>query len=156
MDLSILIKFIVSNKYSVKSQRRVGNFDIVILVIVGAAFALELIVLLNLITMNMSERSKELATLKVLGFYPKELSSYIMRENIILTVLSLGVGLIFGRYLHQFVIVSAEINMVSFNKEILWSTYALAVSLTFGMSVLINLLMARHANKVNMAEALKM
>lgn len=136
--------------------KMMGNFDIVILVIVGAAFALELIVLLNLITMNMSERSKELATLKVLGFYPKELSSYIMRENIILTVLSLGVGLIFGRYLHQFVIVSAEINMVSFNKEILWSTYALAVSLTFGMSVLINLLMARHANKVNMAEALKM
>ena len=133
-----------------------GNFDIVIIVIAGAAFALELIVLLNLITMNMSERSKELATLKVLGFYPKELSSYIMRENIILTLLSLGVGVIFGKYLHNFVVVSAEINLVMFNREILLSTYLISVILTFGLAVIINLVMSRRANRVNMAEALKM
>lgn len=133
-----------------------GNFDIVIIVIVGAAFLLELIVLLNLITMNMSERSKELATLKVLGFYPKELSSYILRENILLTLISLIVGVFFGKVLHNFVIVSAEINMVMFNREILWDSYVLAVGLTFGLSLLINVFMSKRSNKVNMAEALKL
>lgn len=136
--------------------KTMGNFDIVILVIVGAAFSLQLIVLLNLITMNMSERSKELATLKVLGFYPKELSSYIMRENILITLISLVVGVIFGTYLHRFVIVSAEINLIMFNREILMSSYILAMALTFGLSVIINLFMSKRANRVNMAEALKL
>ena len=136
-------------------QTMMGNFDIVILVIVGAAFALELIVLLNLISMNISERYKELATLKVLGFYPRELSSYILRENIILTLMSLLVGLFFGKYLHQFVILSAEIDMLMFNRELMVSSYAWAMALTFSLSILINLFMSRKANKINMSDALK-
>ena len=136
-------------------QSMMGNFDIVILVIVGAAFALELIVLLNLISMNISERYKELATLKVLGFYPRELSSYILRENVILTLMSLLVGLIFGKYLHQFVILSAEIDMLMFNRELMISSYAWAMGLTFTLSILINLFMSRKANSINMSDALK-
>ncbi|QIK70463.1 FtsX-like permease family protein [Erysipelothrix sp. HDW6C] len=132
-----------------------GNFDIVIVVITGAAFALELIVLLNLITMNMSERNKELATLKVLGFYPKELATYIMRENIILTGVSLIFGAIFGYYLHQFVILQAELDAIMFNRELLWTSVAGALALTFAISVIINLVMSRKANNVNMSEALK-
>lgn len=136
-------------------QSMMGNFDIVILVIVGAAFALELIVLLNLISMNISERYKELATLKVLGFYPRELSSYILRENVILTLMSLLVGLIFGKYLHKFVILSAEIDMLMFNRELMISSYAWAMGLTFTLSILINLFMSRKANSINMSDALK-
>lgn len=132
-----------------------GSFDVVILVIVVAAFALELIVLLNLITMNMSERYKELATLKVLGFYPKELSSYVLRENIILSLLSLFVGIIFGTFLHKFVLLSAEIDMIMFNRVLKPSAVVWACLLTFAMSMIINLVMSRGANKVNMAEALK-
>ncbi len=132
-----------------------GSFDIVIIVIVVAAFALELIVLLNLITMNMSERYKELATLKVLGFYPGELSAYVLRENIILSLLSLVVGVAFGAYLHKFVLLSAEIDMIMFNRELKTSAVIVACALTFVLSLLINLFMSRRANKVNMAEALK-
>ncbi|CAM3667822.1 ABC transporter permease [Erysipelothrix urinaevulpis] len=132
-----------------------GNFDIVIYVIVGAAFALELIVLLNLITMNLSERYKEMATLKVLGFYPKELALYLLRENIILTFVSLFFGAFFGKYLHQFVIINAEIDAVMFNRELLWTSYMFAAVLTLSLSIIINLLMAKKADKVNMSEALK-
>lgn len=136
-------------------QEMMGNFDIVIWVIVGAAFALELIVLLNLITMNLSERYKEMATLKVLGFYPRELASYLLRENIVLTIFSLAFGAFFGKYLHRFVIISAEIDGIMFNRELLLSSYLIAGALTLGLSILINVFMARRANKVNMSEALK-
>lgn len=132
-----------------------GSFDIVIVVIVGAAFALELIVLLNLITMNLSERYKEMATLKVLGFYPKELAQYLLRENILLTFISLIFGGIFGKFLHQFVIVNAETAGIMFNRELLASSYLLAAALTLSLSIIINVLMARRANNVNMSEALK-
>ncbi|AMC93067.1 hypothetical protein AOC36_03465 [Erysipelothrix larvae] len=136
-------------------REMMGSFDIVIVVIVACALALEVIVLMNLISMNMSERQKELATLKVLGFYPKELASYVLRENIILTLISLVFGVIFGRFLHLFVVEGAEIDKVLFNREILWSSYALAIAITFGLSILLNLFMARKANHVNMSEALK-
>lgn len=136
-------------------QDMMGNFDIVIWVIVGAAFALELIVLMNLITMNLSERYKEMATLKVLGFYPRELASYLLRENIVLTLFSLVVGALFGKYLHHFVIINAEIDAIMFNRELLASSYLLGAALTLGLSIVINVVMARRANKVNMSEALK-
>ena len=132
-----------------------GNFDIVVYVIVGAAFALELIVLLNLITMNMSERKKELATLKVLGFYPKELSTYIMRENIILTLISVLGGIVFGFVLHRYVVLSAELDAIMFNRELQWSSIIIATLITFVISVVTNLVMSRRANDVNMSEALK-
>ena len=132
-----------------------GSFEIVIIVIVLAAFLLELIVLLNLISMNMSERSKELATLKVLGFYPKELSAYVLRENIILSLISIIVGIGFGVYLHRFVLLSAEIDLIMFNRVLKPSAVLLACVLTFALSLLTNLFMSRRANQVNMAEALK-
>lgn len=136
-------------------QEMMGNFDVVIWVIVGAAFALEVIVLLNLITMNLSERYKEMATLKVLGFYPRELASYLLRENIVLTLFSLAFGAFFGKYLHRFVIISAEIDGIMFNRELLLMSYLVAAGLTLGLSIIINVFMARRANNVNMSEALK-
>lgn len=136
-------------------RESMGNFDIVVYVIVGAAFALELIVLLNLITMNMSERKKELATLKVLGFYPKELSTYIMRENIILTLISVLGGIVFGFVLHRYVVLSAELDAIMFNRELQWSSIIIATLITFIISVVTNLVMSRRANDVNMSEALK-
>lgn len=131
------------------------NFDVVVWVVIGAAIALEVLVLINLITMNMNERQKELATLKVLGFNKNELASYILRENIILTLMAIIFGFAFGKILHYFVVTQAEIDVVMFNYEILISSYLYAFVLTFGLSVLINFLMARRANTVNMSEALK-
>ena len=131
------------------------NFDIVIYVIMGAAFILELIVLLNLISMNLSERTKELATIKVLGFYPKEVAQYVLRENIILTFISMVFGLGFGVVLHRYVILKAELNFVMFNRELLVSSVATAIAITILLSLIINFLMSRKANDVNMREALK-
>ncbi|NLW14735.1 MAG: FtsX-like permease family protein [Erysipelothrix sp.] len=131
------------------------SFDVVIWVVVGAALALEILVLTNLISMNMSERKKELATLKVLGFNKNELSSYILRENIILTFLSTIFGFVFGKVLHYFVVTQAEIDMLMFNYELKVSSYLYAFALTLILSILINYIMARRANKVNMSEALK-
>ncbi len=131
------------------------SFDIVIWVVVGAALALEVLVLTNLISMNMAERKKELATLKVLGFNTRELSSYILRENIILTLLSALFGFVFGKILHYFVVTQAEIDMVMFNYELQLSSYVIAFVLTLGLSIIINYWMAKKANKVNMSEALK-
>lgn len=136
-------------------KEQMGNFDVIILVIVFAAFLLELIVLTNLISMNISERSKELATLKVLGFYPKELSSYILRENIILTFIALFVGSIFGIILHKFVVITAEIDLVMFNRELNTFSIIISLILTLVLSLIINLIMSKRADKVNMNEALK-
>jgi len=132
-----------------------GNFDIVIYVVVGAAIALEIVVLVNLITMNLSERYKEMATLKVLGFYPKELAAYLLRENIIMTLLSLVFGAFFGKYLHHFVIVNAEIDVVMFNRVLKMNNYLWGAAFTLIISIVVNLFMARKANNVNMSEALK-
>ncbi|HZJ87153.1 MAG TPA: FtsX-like permease family protein, partial [Erysipelothrix sp.] len=152
-DDVLAIQFL--EELSATYQSMMASFDIVIWVVVGAALALEVLVLTNLISMNMSERKKELATLKVLGFYPKELSSYILRENIILTLMSIAFGLVFGKVLHLFVITQAEIDLVMFNYELRLRSYLVASALTLVLSILINYMMARKADKVNMSEALK-
>lgn len=145
----------VLEQVKITYNEMMGSFDIVIVVIVAAAFALELIVLLNLISMNMSERKKELATLKVLGFYPKELSAYVLRENILLSIFSIIIGVGFGIYLHRFVLLSAEIDIIMFNRTLKTGAVLLACVLTLGLSIIINFMMSKKANQVNMAEALK-
>lgn len=136
-------------------EEQMGNFEVIIYVVILAAFMLELIVLTNLITMNISERKKELATLKVLGFYPAELAKYILRENITLTILSLFLGAGFGVLLHKFVILTAELDMIMFNRQLNLFSIVVSLALTFVISLLINLIMSRKANEVDMSEALK-
>lgn len=136
-------------------EEQMGNFDIIIYVVVLAAFLLELIVLTNLITMNISERKKELATLKVLGFYPMELAKYILRENITLTLIALVLGGVFGVFLHKFVILTAELDMIMFNRQLNAQSIIISLVLTFVISVIINYVMSRKANDVDMSEALK-
>ncbi len=136
-------------------EKQMGNFNVIIYVVILAAFLLELIVLTNLITMNISERKKELATLKVLGFYPGELAKYILRENVTLTLIALVLGGIFGIYLHKFVILTAELDLVMFNRQLNLFSVVISLVLTFVISVIINLVMSRKANDVDMSEALK-
>ncbi len=145
----------LSNNMEKVFRDQMGNFDIIIYVVVVAAFLLELIVLLNLITMNMSERKKELATLKVLGFYPNELAAYILRENVILTFIALVFGVIFGIFLHRFVIITAELDMVMFYRSLDLMSIVKSLVLTVVISYLINYVMSKRANRVDMSEALK-
>lgn len=132
-----------------------GSFNIVIVIICGAAALLAFVVMTNLVTMNIQERIKELATLKVLGFYDRETNLYVVRENTILVVLGSLVGCIFGYYLHRYVISTVEVDLVMFNRQITWTSFVIALALTYVFAAIVNFTMYFVIRKVNMVEALK-
>ena len=129
--------------------------NLVIVVIIAAAGALAFVVLYNLTNININERIREIATLKVLGFYDKEVDSYIFRENIILTLIGSLVGLVLGVYLAQFIIETAEVDLVMFGREVYPLSYVLSAALTIGFSFIVSLFMHKRLIKVDMIEALK-
>ena len=126
----------------------------VVLIIICAA-ALAAVVLYNLISVKLGERKKELATIKVLGFYDKEVSAYIYRETGILTLIGTAIGLIFGIFLHAFVVKTAEVDMVMFGREIKWLSYVFSALLTIFFSIIVNLVMYRKLKKISMVESMK-
>ena len=103
----------------------------------------------------MTERVREIATIKVLGFYDREVSAYIYRENVVLTVIGTAVGLVLGIFLHQFVIRTAEIDMVMFGRTVYPLSYVWSALLTILFSVLVNLVMHRKLKKISMVESMK-
>lgn len=127
----------------------------VIWVIIAAAGALAFVVMYNLTNINITERIREIATLKVLGFFDKEVDAYIFRENILLTILGTGAGLILGVFLAKFVITTAEVDFVMFGRDIYLGSYVLSALLTIGFSVLVTLVMHKRLKSVDMIEALK-
>jgi putative ABC transport system permease protein len=133
----------------------IKNLDFVVYVLIISAGALALVVLLNLTNINISERIRELATLEVLGFYDAEVSAYVYRENIILTLAGVAAGLVMGYSLHLYVILTVETEIMMFGREIKTLSYFLAVALTFVFSFIVNILTARKLKKINMVEALK-
>lgn len=126
----------------------------VILVIVCAA-ALAFVVLLNLTNINITERIRELATLKVLGFYDRELSAYVYRENVILTILGVAAGMVMGKLLHQWLILTVEIDMLMFGRYLTPSSYLWSALLTTLFSLLVNLTARRKLRDLDMVESLK-
>ena len=137
------------------ADQQMESFYIVIVVIVLAAAALSFVVLFNLSSMNITERKRELATLKVLGFYPKETSSYVFRENVILTLLGIVVGIGFGWWLHRFVVLSAELDNFGFIREMRWTAIALSTIMTLIFSYLNDKIMRVRIKKIDMLSALK-
>lgn len=131
------------------------SMDTVIFIIVFAAGMLAFIVLYNLNNINISERQRELATLKVLGFYELEVSEYMFRENIWLTVIGSIVGMAFGAILHLFVIKTVEIDIMMFGRNIKPISFVYSILLTFLFSFLVNLAMHFKLKKINMVESLK-
>jgi putative ABC transport system permease protein len=127
----------------------------IILVLIISAALLSFIVLYTLTNINISERIREIATIKVLGFYDKEVSAYVFRENIILTVLGAGFGLIIGLPLAKFVIGTAEIDMLMFGRQIYPKSFIISALLTLAFSWFVNLVMLRKLKKVDMVESLK-
>ena len=103
----------------------------------------------------MEERIREIATIKVLGFYNKETAEYIYRENIILTILGAITGLVLGTILTRFVIVTVEVNNVMFGREIYFTTFLYATLFTFLFSALVNVFMYFKMKKIDMVESLK-
>ncbi len=127
---------------------------IVVVLVVGAA-ALAFIVLYNLTNINITERQREIATLKVLGFTRAEVDAYIFREIALLTILGALVGLIFGIVLEGFVVVTAEVDYVMFGRQIHAPSFAVAFVLTLVFAAVVMLFMRRKLDKIDMIESLK-
>lgn len=127
----------------------------IVIIIIICAGALAFIVLYNLNNINITERVREIATIKVLGFYPKETASYVFRENMVLTAIGCGLGLILGKWFHRFVMGEIQIDMVSFNVQINAVSYLFSVFLTMGFAWIVNCMMTGKLERINMAESLK-
>ena len=132
-----------------------GSLDVVIVVLIISAGMLAFVVLYNLNNININERKRELATLKVLGFFDGEVSSYVFRENVLLTVFGCILGVVLGSALHRYVITTVEIESYMFGRIIKIPSYLLAIALAFGFSFLVNLLMHFKLKKIDMVESLK-
>ncbi|CCV64492.1 Efflux ABC transporter, permease protein [Alteracholeplasma palmae J233] len=136
-------------------EKQMESLNVVILVVIISAMLLATFVIVTLVSMTLAERSKELATLKVLGFYQKELVAYVIRENIITSLLSILVGSVFGYILSIYIIVSAEVDIVMFDRTVYLSSYLLSGGITFGLNLIINLLMSTRIGKIDMLTSLK-
>ncbi len=129
--------------------------DYAVVIIITAAAALAFVVLYNLTNINITERTRELATLKVLGFYDREITAYVYRENIFLTIFGILLGLVLGRLLHSWLVLTVEVDMVMFGRTAPDYAYWLAVALTAVFSVVVNIAAHFKLKKVDMVESLK-
>lgn len=133
----------------------IGNIDYIVIVLIISAGLLAFVVLYNLTNINITERQKEIATIKVLGFYNREVCAYVYRETLLLSLIGTVVGLVFGIFLHAFVVKTAEVDMVMFGRTIKWTSYVFAAALTMVFSALVNLVMYRKLKAVDMVESMK-
>lgn len=129
--------------------------DFVVVIIILAAAALAMVVLFNLSNINITERQRELATIKLLGFYDGEVSAYVYRENIVLTVFGILMGCFMGHWLHIYLVRSTEIDLMMFGRQTATSAYVYAAILTMLFSVAVNILAHFRMKKIDMVESLK-
>lgn len=133
----------------------IGSLNYVVVLIIVCAAALAAVVLYNLISVNLAERKKELATIKVLGFYDKEVYRYIFREIELLSLIGSGVGLLLGVPLHRFIILTVEMDQLMFIRTIAPRSYLLAVALTMLFTFVVCFAMRRHVRHISMVESMK-
>ncbi|HAZ06034.1 MAG TPA: ABC transporter permease, partial [Acetobacterium sp.] len=136
-------------------QNTLGSIIYLIWIIIIAAALLALVVQYTLTTINISERFREIATIKVLGFYDREVSAYITRESYLLTLFGILPGLIGGIFLHGYILDAAEVGNVMYVESILAQSFILSILLTFMFTWLVNLIMIGTLKKINMVDALK-
>ena len=131
------------------------SLDMVVLVLVISAGMLAFIVLYNLNNISIIERRRELATLKVLGFYDSEVAGYVYRENVWLTCIGMALGMGIGFFLHKFIIRTCEVDMIMFGQNIRFMSYVWSMLLTLLFAVIVNFLMFWKLKKIDMVESLK-
>ena len=131
------------------------SLNYVVLILIISAGLLAFVVLYNLSNVNISERIRELATIKVLGFYDKEVYSYVTRETVLLTLIGIALGLIGGYFLSYFIIDTCEINMLRFNKVVEPMSYVYAALITIAFTVIVNIVTYFALKKIDMIESLK-
>src|SRR5690606_27716078 len=149
--LGVTFTSVISNSF----KDTLESLVIVTLVLVVSAALLAFVVLYNLTNINVSERIRELSTIKVLGFYDKEVTMYVYRENFLLTLMGIVVGLVLGLILHGFVLNTAELDIMMFSPVIAVSSYIYSTLLTILFSTLVMVFMHVKLKNVDMLEALK-
>lgn len=140
-------------------KERVDNMmsmlDAVVGLVIASAAALAFIVLINLSNINITERVREIATIKVLGFYPRETGSYVFRENLVLTLIGIAVGIPLGVLLHSFVMAQINVDMVAFAVKIKAISFIFSFLIVLGFLIIVDTVMRRKIEAINMAESLK-
>lgn len=150
-----VVSFTFTTKNAKSFESMTETLNTVVIILVVSAALLAFVVLYNLTTINISERFREIATIKVLGFNDFKVSQYIYRENVMLTLIGALVGLLLGKALFLFIIVTAEMDEMMFGREIYGSSYITAMILTFIFSMLVNVMMHFKLQKIEMVESLK-
>ena len=153
MDAALSVTYTGNTKEQLDNM--LTALDSVIGVLILSAGMLAFVVLYNLNNININERKRELATIKVLGFYDREVSAYVYRENILLTLLGSIFGAFLGMLLHRFIIVTVEVDLCMFGRNISLFSYVISALITYGFSILVNGVMHFKLKKIDMVESLK-
>lgn len=150
-----VINVSVLNDMRIMVDNMMKSLDYIIWLVIICAGALGFVVIYNLNNINITERSREIATIKVLGFFSNETREYVYRESILLTVIGTLLGLGLGKLLHEFIMSQINVEGVSFKVQIFGSSYLIAVLATFTVTILVNLILRKKIEKINMTESLK-
>ena len=145
----------VTNDVRDTVDNMMSSLDTVIWLVLACAGALGYVVIYNLNNINITERSREIATLKVIGFYQNETGSYVFRETIALTFIGALLGLGLGKLLHMFIMNEIKVEMVSFKEQIFALSYLIAFLATFVVTFIVNMMLRKKIDRVNMTESLK-
>ena len=150
------VKTVTYNDETIDSYRTMlKTVDSVVVVLVAAAALLAFVVLYNLTNINITERAREIATLKVLGFTPREVDAYVFRETLLLSIIGAAAGLVLGIFMEGFVITTAEVDQVMFGRDIHGLSFVIAFVLTMVFSVIVAIAMRGKLRRINMVESLK-
>ena len=150
------VKTVTYSDETINSYRTMlKSVDSVVVVLVVAAALLAFVVLYNLTNINITERAREIATLKVLGFTSREVDAYIFRETILLSVIGAAIGLVLGVFMEGFVITTAEVDQVMFGRDIHAASFVIAFALTMVFSGIVALAMRGKLRRIDMVESLK-
>ena len=136
-------------------ENMMGSLNIIIYLVIGSAMALAAVVVYNLTNINISERVREIATVKVLGFYKEETRAYVFRENILLSIMGAAVGLIVGKFFHAFIMSQIIVDLITFDVRVTPLSYILSFVLTVIFTLVINMLMGPKLEEISMTESLK-
>lgn len=145
----------VNQDFRERFDNMMKSLNYIVLLIIVCAGALAFIVLYNLTNINITERIREIATIKVLGFYPGETASYVFKENFVLTAIGAGIGLLLGVALHKFVMFNIDIDAVAFDERIAAFSFVLSFLITFLFTAFVDVVMYFKLDKINMVESLK-
>ena len=155
MEYNKVINVTMTSYLAKTTNESMDTLNVVVIILIISAGGLALVVLYNLNNINVSERIRELSTIKVLGFYDYEVTMYILRENFILTALGIIIGVFMGKILHGFVITTAEADNMMLSPNIYIMSFIYSVILTIVFSLIVMFMMHRKLRKINMIDALK-